>query len=212
MGASEGAMATLMADGSAKLCEQYGAEEYSMAAKKMEMPAYDARAVQGIGLNYATSNRGGCHVNGYTISSEVLGLPVQTDRTVTEGKAELVKVFQDLTAAIDALGLCLFTSFALGAADYAALYNAATNSDLTADQLLEAGERIYNLERLFNKEAGMTPDEDALPKRMTEEAIPSGPSKGMVSKMDVMLPEYYAVRGWENAFPTEETEARLHLS
>lgn len=211
IGEADGELATLMADGSAKLCEKYGAEEYSMASKKMEMPAYDPRAVQGIGLNYATSNRGGCHVNGYTISPEVLGLPVQADRTVTEGKAELVKVFQDLTAAIDSLGLCLFTSFALGAPDYAALYNAATNSSITGDELIKAGERIYNLERMFNQEAGMASGEDSLPKRMTEEPIANGPSEGMVSKMDVMLPKYYEVRGWNEGFPTEETLERLDL-
>ncbi len=210
-GKADGELATLMADGSDKLCEKYNAKEYSMASKKLELPAYDARAIQGIGLNYATSNRGGCHVRGYTVSPEVMGLPEQHDRTTTEGKPELVKVFQDLTAAIDSLGVCLFTSFALGAPEYAALYNAATNSNLTPDELVEAGERIYNLERLFNKEAGMTADEDALPKRLTDEPIPSGPSKGMVSKLDEMLPKYYEVRGWKDAFPTDETIKKLGL-
>lgn len=211
MGESDGELASLMADGSAKLTDKYGGSEYCMSVKKMEMPAYDARAVQGIGLNYATSNRGGCHVNGYTISPEVLGLPELADRTVSEGKADLVKVFQDLTAAIDSLGLCLFTSFALGAPEYAALYNAATNSDLAPEELVEAGERIYNLERMFNQEAGMDSGEDTLPKRMKEEPIPAGPSKGMVSKLDEMLPEYYEKRGWDAGFPTEETKKRLEI-
>lgn len=211
MGKAQGELATLMADGSYLLCEKYGAPEYSIASKKQELPAYDGRAIQGIGLNYATSNRGGCHVRGYTISPEVLGIPEQYDRTTVEGKAGLVKVFQDLTSVIDSLGLCLFTSFALGAPEYTALYNAATGFDMSVDEVMEAGERIYNLERQFNKEAGMTPEEDTLPKRLLKEPILNGPSEGMVCKLDEMLPEYYEVRGWVDAFPTEETLERLGL-
>jgi aldehyde:ferredoxin oxidoreductase len=77
---------------------------------------------------------------------------------------------------------------------------------------LEVGERIYNIERMFNKAAGMKPEDDRLPKRLTEEAISSGPSEGQVSQIEITLPEYYAVRGWENAFPTQETIERLGLA
>lgn len=211
MGSCSNPLAKEMAQGSARLCEKYGAPEVSMSSKKMEMPAYDARAVQGIGLNYATSNRGACHVRGYTISSEILGIPEQQDRTSTKGKPETVINFQNLTAAIDSLGVCLFTSFALGAPEYTALYNAATGSELSVEDMLENGERIYNLERLFDKEAGMTAEDDTLPKRMTETPISNGPSKGMVSKLDEMLPEYYELRGWDGAFPSEETIDRLEI-
>lgn len=212
MGEGEGELAKLMAAGSADLTEHYGHPEFSMASKKLELPAYDGRAIQGIGLNYATSNRGGCHVRGYTISPEILGLPGLAERTEIEGKGLLVKTFQDLTAAIDSLGLCLFTSFALGADEYTALYNAATGSDLTPADLLQAGERIYNLERLFNKEAGMEANEDSLPKRLTEEPITNGPSQGMVSRLDEMLGDYYKERGWEEAFPSEERLEELGLN
>lgn len=211
MGKPESELAKLMASGSAVLCEHYGAPEVSMASKKQELPAYDARAVQGIGLNYATSNRGGCHVRGYTIASEVLGLPVQTDRTETAGKGALVKTFQDLIAVIDSLGLCIFTSFALGADEYAALYSAATGFDVNGEEILEIGERIYNLERLFNKDAGMEAASDTLPDRLLNDPIPAGPSKGMVSKLDEMLPDYYELRGWKDAFPTDETIKKLGL-
>ena len=101
--------------------------------------------------------------------------------------------------------------FRIGAPDYAALLNAGTGTEYTADSLLEVGERIYNLERLFNKAAGMRPEDDRLPKRLTEEPIKNGPSKGQVSQIKVTLPQYYEVRGWENAFPTEETLKRLGL-
>ncbi|MDL2211935.1 aldehyde ferredoxin oxidoreductase family protein [Erysipelotrichaceae bacterium OttesenSCG-928-M19] len=206
-------LAKLLAQGSYRLCEHYGVPEYSMSVKKLEIPAYDARGIQGIGLNYATSNRGGCHVRGYTISPEILGAPVQVDRLVTDGKAELVKTFQDLTAAIDSLGLCLFTSFALGADEYAAIYSAATGQKITGAELLEMGDRIYNLERLFNQRAGMTPEEDTLPERLLKDAIKmeNEASGGMVSRLDIMLPEYYQARGWVSGFPTEDTLKRLGI-
>jgi len=212
MGYGETALGRLMAKGSYRLCEHYGHPEYSMSVKKQEMPAYDARGIQGIGLNYATSNRGGCHVRGYTISPEVLGLPEQLDREATEGKAAWVKTFQDLTAVIDSAGMCLFSSFALGAQQYADLINAATGTDYDMAAILEVGERIYNVERMFNKAAGMKPEDDRLPKRLTEEPIKDGPSKGGVSQIKVTLPQYYEVRGWENAFPKKETLERLGLS
>ncbi len=212
IGYGETALGKRMAEGSYRLCEHYGHPELSMSVKKQEMPAYDARGIQGIGLNYATSNRGGCHVRGYTISPEVLGVPEQLDRNATEGKATWVKTFQDLTAVIDSAGMCLFSSFALGAPQYADLLNAATGTAYDAASVLEAGERIYNIERLFNRDAGMKPEDDRLPKRLTTEPIPSGPSKGSVSQIAVTLPQYYEVRGWENAFPTQDTLVRLGLA
>lgn len=211
IGESEIPLAKRMAEGSYRLCEYYGHPEFSMSVKKQEMPAYDARAIQGIGITYATSNRGGCHVRGYMISPEILGLPQQLDRTAVEGKALWAKIFQDLTAVIDSMGMCLFTSFALGAPEYAKLLNAGTGTNYTAEELLEVGERIYNIERMFNKAAGMKPEDDMLPKRLTEEPISNGPSEGQVSQIAITLPEYYKVRGWENAFPTQETLDRLGL-
>lgn len=212
MGRGETTLGRKMAAGSYRLCESFGHPEFSMSVKKQEMPAYDARGIQGIGLNYATSNRGGCHVRGYTISPEVLGAPEQLDRNATEGKATWVKTFQDLTAVIDSVGLCLFTSFALGAPQYADLLNAATGTEYDAAGVLEVGERIYNLERLFNKAAGMKAEDDKLPKRLLNEPIKDGPSKGSVNKLGITLPQYYEVRGWENAFPMEETLVRLGLA
>ena len=211
MGTGKNALAKLMADGSYRLCEHYGVPELSMSVKKQEIPAYDARAIQGIGITYATSNRGGCHVRGYLISPEVLGLPEQLDRTTAEGKAEWAKIFQDLTAVIDAMGMCLFSSFALGAPEYAALLNAGTGTNYDVAGLLEAGDRIYNLERMFNKAAGMKPEDDRLPKRIGEEKIVNGPSEGMQSEIKLTLPQYYEARGWKEAFPTEDTLKRLGL-
>lgn len=201
----------LMSSGSARLCEHYGMPEISMSVKNQEMPAYDARGIQGIGITYATSNRGGCHVRGYMISPEVLGLPQQLDRTVTDDKAVWAKTFQDLTAVIDSMGHCLFTSFAMGAQEYTDLLNAATGTNHSVEEVLEIGDRIYNIERMFNKAAGMKPEDDRLPKRLLEEPISNGPSKGMVSQLPLTLPQYYEARGWVNAFPTDETLKKLGL-
>ena len=117
-----------------------------------------------------------------------------------------------LTAVIDSMGMCLFSSFALGAPQYAALLNAGTGTTYTPEEILEVGERIYNIERLFNKAAGMKPEDDKLPTRLIEEPISSGPSKGMTSQIQVTLPQYYEARGWENAFPTQATLERLGLA
>ena len=211
MGNPETELDWLMSSGSARLCEHYGMPEISMSVKKQEMPAYDARGIQGIGITYATSNRGGCHVRGYMISPEVLGLPQQLDRTVTDDKAAWAKTFQDLTAVIDSMGHCLFTSFAMGAQEYTDLLNAATGTNWTVEQVLEIGDRIYNIERMFNKAAGMKPEDVRLPKRLLNDPIVNGPSKGMVSQLPLTLPQYYEARGWVNAFPTDETFKKLGL-
>lgn len=201
-----------MAEGSYRLCESYGVPELSMSVKKLEIPAYDPRGIMGHGLQYATSNRGGCHVRGYMISPEILGLPEKLDRFSLEGKATWVKIFQDLTATIDALGLCLFTSFAMGAQDYANLYNAVCGTEHTAESILEAGDRIYNIERVFNLQAGIDASQDTLPKRLLEEPIPEGPSKGNVHRLSELLPQYYKERGWdEKGIPTKEKLEQLGL-
>ncbi|MDF2546382.1 MAG: aldehyde ferredoxin oxidoreductase [Anaerosolibacter sp.] len=202
-----------LAEGSYRLAEMYGVPEYSMTVKKQELPAYDPRGIQGHGLQYATSNRGGCHVRGYMISPEILGLPEKLDRFTLEGKALWAKIFQDLTAAIDASGLCLFTSFAMGAQDYADMLNAAVGTDFTAQDVLDAGERIWNIEKLFNLQAGIDPSQDTLPSRLLNEGIPEGPSQGLVHRLSELLPEYYSLRGWDTqGIPTVDRLNKLQIS
>ena len=198
--------------GSKRLCEKYGRPELSMTVKSQEFPAYDPRGIQGMGLAYATSNRGACHLRGYTVASEVLGIPVKTDPLATEGKAELVKAFQDATAAVDSSGLCVFTTFAWSMENIAPQVDAACEGDWSVDKMLEVGERIWNLERDFNMRAGMTADQDTLPKRLLKDAANVGPAKGRVNDLDKMLPEYYALRGWTaDGQITPETRARFGL-
>jgi aldehyde:ferredoxin oxidoreductase len=198
--------------GSKRLTEKYGHPELSMSVKGQEFPAYDGRVIQGIGLGYATSNRGACHLRGYTIASEVLGIPVKTEPTDTEGKPELLKAFQDATAAFDAAGICIFTSFAWTLNDVAPQVQAACGDEFTVENLTLIGERIWNMEKDFNLRAGFTRKDDALPKRLMTEAAKTGPAKGMVSGLEKMLPIYYQVRGWdEEGRIKPETRKRLGL-
>jgi len=198
--------------GSRRLCTKYGRPELSMSVKGLEFPAYDGRGLQGMALEYATSNRGACHVRGYMVSPEVLGIPVKMDPEATEGKAPMLKAFQDLTAVVDSAGICLFTTFAWGGPDIQAQIQAACEGDWSLDNLLLMGERIWNLEREFNLGAGLTAKDDNLPPRMLNEPAKTGPHKGKVAELGKMLPEYYQVRGWTpEGVPTPETRVRLSL-
>ena len=198
--------------GSKRLCAKYGHPELSMSVKGQEFPAYDARGIQGMGLTYATSNRGACHLRSYTVASEVLGIPIKTDPLVAEGKPELVMAFQDATAAFDSAGICIFTSFAWGLADVAPQVAAACGPEFTLENLSLIGERIWNMERDFNNRAGFTAKDDNLPPRLLNEAAKTGPAKGLTSKLPEMLPKYYQVRGWNaDGTLTAATRAKLGL-
>ena len=198
--------------GSKRLCEKYGHPELSMSVKGQEFPAYDSRAIQGMGLTYATSNRGACHLRSYTVASEVLGIPVKTDPLTTDGKPALVKAFQDGTSVVDSSGLCVFTTFAWTLADIQPQLQAACEGDWSLDKLNLMGERIWNMERQFNNAAGFTAKDDSLPPRLLNEPAKTGPAKGLVNGLVKMLPEYYEVRGWTpDGVPTPETLTRLGL-
>jgi aldehyde:ferredoxin oxidoreductase len=192
--------------GSRLLCEKYGRPDLSMAVKGQEFAAYDGRAMQGMGLAYATSNRGACHLR---------ASPYEDDFRTTEiaGKAKVVKDSQDFIAAIDSTGLCIFTyNSGINQEHFARLIEAACGGGWTAQRLRETGERIWNLERQFNLAAGLSMRDDTLPPRILQEPAPSGTAKGMVAKLPQMLPEYYKLRGWTaDGRPTEETLSRLGI-
>ena len=198
--------------GSKRLCEKYGHPELSMSVKGQEFPAYDPRGVQGMGLAYATSNRGACHLRGYTVSAEIFGIPEKLDPLTTEGKAGVVKGSQDVTAAVDSSGLCVFSTFGWTLEDIAPQIDAACEGDWSVDRLIETGERIWNLERKFNIDAGVTGEQDTLPKRLLKEAAKTGPATGLVSGLKEMLPEYYEMRGWsEKGVPNPGTLSKLGI-
>ena len=201
-----------LAEGSFRFATKYGHPEFSMSSKKQELPAYDPRGIQGYGLAAATSVRGGDHVYAYLISPEILGAPKKIDPYLIEGKPQLVKTFQDLTAAIDATGMCLFTSFALGAEDYADLITAATGMKIDAGELLKIGERIWNLQKLYNVKRGFSRKDDTLPERLLTEPLKEGAPAGQVSRVPEMLDEYYTLRGWDaEGIPKKEKLRELGL-
>jgi aldehyde:ferredoxin oxidoreductase len=192
--------------GSKRLAAKYGHPELSMAVKGQEFAAYDGRAMQGMGLGYATSNRGACHLRANPYASDFT-------TTETKDKPEVVRTSQDLIAAIDSTGLCLFTLHSGATPEhYVAQVAGACGGDWDVARFVKTGERIWNLERQFNLAAGLTVKDDTLPKRILEEPAPSGVAKGLVSGLPTMLPEYYRQRGWtEDGRPTPETLHRLGL-
>ena len=193
--------------GSRLLCEKYGRPELSMAVKGQEFAAYDGRGMQGMGLAYATSNRGACHLRANPYSHDF-------GSTEIAGKAKVVKESQDFIAAIDSTGLCTFTSHS-GVTNelYASQVDAAVGGGWTVERMRETGERIWNLERQFNLAAGLTKQDDTLPKRLLTEPAPSGTAKGLVARSPEMLPEYYELRGWTaEGVPTADTLVRLGLA
>jgi aldehyde:ferredoxin oxidoreductase len=186
-----------LADGSLRLATKYGRPDLSMSVKGMEMPAYDPRGMQGQGLLYATSNRGGCHMRGNMLGLEVLGLPKLIDRFQVQGKSSYVILHQNVAAAIDSLVVCKFTNMAASEEYFARVLAAVSGMDFSTGELIRVGERVYNLERLYNNRQGFTRADDTLPPRLLNEPSPDGPSKGWVSHLEPMLEEYYRSRGWD---------------
>ncbi|GJL82201.1 MAG: aldehyde ferredoxin oxidoreductase [marine bacterium B5-7] len=194
-----------LALGSKRLCEKYGHPELAMVVKGQEFAGYDSRALQGMGLGYATGNRGACHLRHDTFAEDM-------EDVSGKGKAQPCKDSQDNVAAIDSVGICLFTASAWDLGDLADQMDAACEGTWTAERLREAGERIWNLERLFNMKAGLTAADDTLPPRMLKDPAPTGMAKGKVNELDVMLPEYYALREWSvDGVPTRALLQRLDL-
>ena len=187
-----------------KLGSMHIAKKYDKGGKRtdikgLELPGYDPRGLYGQALSYATSNRGGCHLRAYMVAPEIIGKPKLIHRLNPEGKAGLVVIFQNLSASIDSLILCKFTSFAMSEVEYAKLLSAATGVNFRSEDILRIGERIYNLERLFNIRAGFTGKDDTLP-----EKIFTGKNALSREVFDEMLQQYYEFRGWRDGVPTEE--------
>ena len=192
--------------GSRLMCEKYGHPELSMAVKGQEFAGYDSRALQGMGLGYATSNRGACHLKHDVFAEDM-------EDQSGKGKAAPTKESQDRVAMMDSTGLCLFVTAAWGVEEFCKQIDAACEGDWTEERLLESGERTWNLERLWNLKAGLTKADDSLPKRLLNEGHKEGPSQGVTVDLDAMLPIYYDERGWdEEGIPSAEKLAELGLA
>jgi aldehyde:ferredoxin oxidoreductase len=201
-----------LAEGSKRLSARYGMPETSMQVKGLEFPAYDPRGMQGQGLLYATSNRGACHLRGNMLGPELLGAPKMLDRHAPSGKAGILIVMQHTNAVIDSIGMCKFVNFAIGDDFFARLMTAVTGHEYEVQDLQFTGERIWNLERLYNLRAGFTRKDDTLPPRFLNEPLKEGGSAGQVVHLEEMLTEYYRFRGWnQEGIPTPKKLAALGL-
>ena len=194
-----------------------GSRRYAMHVKGLEMPMHDPRAFKGMGLQYATSNRGACHMQGFVLRIEQgermvdLKIYERVDRFETRGKGRIVAIMQDWHEVLDSMILCKFLSVSPG--HVASLYTLVTGITLRLPEMLEAGERIYNLKRLFNVRCGITRKDDTLPERFLKEPLPDGGAEGQTVNLEEMLKEYYEYRGWdENGAPTIETLRRLGIT
>jgi aldehyde:ferredoxin oxidoreductase len=210
-----------LAEGSYRLAERCGHPELAMVSKRLELPGYDPRGLQGMGLNYATSPIGGSHCRAHMAYCEMVGIPKLIDSHEWKGKARIVKIWQDVYSVIDSAGLCIFFTvrnllrpeleiFPDGILEY---LNAVTGAGYTMDELLKAGERILNAERMFLVKAGFSRKDDSLPHRLIHEGFLEGPAKGRVVHLEEMLEEYYKERGWDReGIPTEAKLQELGLN
>lgn len=190
-----------------------GAEQFAMHCKGLEWPAYDPRGAKAMAISYATSPRGACHERGL-IRRETFGAPPAIDRFAVEGKGLVAKEAQDHTTIEDALGFCVLAvgNGQLKMADIALAFSAMLGSKVTVEDLFQAAERIWTVERLFNIREGFDRKDDVLPERFLKETHSIGPSAGAVVELDVLLDDYYKVRGWDqNGIPTAELLIRLGI-
>jgi aldehyde:ferredoxin oxidoreductase len=202
-----------LAEGSVRFAEKYKFPEAAMAVKHLELPAYDPRGAFGHALGYATSTRGGCHLPGYLAAMEIFAAPKKIARNTTGGKADLLVLKQHQKAIEDSLVVCTFAGWAVGFDFYTRFITSITGVDFNIPRLMQIGERIYNLEKLFNLREGISPDEDTLPKRFLEEKLPDGFSKDMVIPLKGMLEDYYNVRKWDKkGIPTKKKLEELGIT
>lgn len=199
-----------LADGVAAVAEKYGGEDFAMHVKKLEIPGYEPRGSFGMGLAYGTADRGACHLRAWPPPLEAFG---DMDPFTSEGKAEMVVEMQDDNAVKFSAIFCDF--WALSTERMAEVLSLFIGREITADELTEIGERVYNLSRLFNEREGFDRKDDYLPKRIYNDKLLSGKTEGKLMPLEEyekMLSEYYKIRGWdEDGKITEAKKKELGL-
>ena len=202
-----------ISEGASRLAKKYNSNDSAIHVKNLELPAYDPRGAIGHALGYATSNRGGCHLTGYLASLEIFAAPKKIDRFTTGGKPDLLALKQNQKAIEDSLVVCVFAGWALGLDYYARFMKAITGTNYDVIKLTRIGERIYNLERLFNLREGFSSKDDTLPSRFLNQPLKEGPSKDHIVPLINMLKQFYYVRGWdENGIPRQKKLKELNIS
>jgi aldehyde:ferredoxin oxidoreductase len=181
--------------GSLNLAEKYGGVEYAMQNKGQELPGYDPRGSWGMGLGYVTAPRGGCHMSCYPIAEEAWGT---IDPFTFEGKGKLVAEMQNAQFAKFSMGVCDF--WPISSETLGKLYEVTYGGSWPVEKVDRVGERIFNLQRMFNVMAGFTRKQDYLPDRFYEETLQEGPPKDKAmtrAAFEEALDDYYAIRGWD---------------
>jgi aldehyde:ferredoxin oxidoreductase len=197
-----------------------GSEHFAMQVKGLELPAYDCRATKMTGLGYVTANRGGDHITAYVQGPTFLDIPfliveqstIEDPRKENPAEAKVVKDLEDALTVFDAVGACKFMGMALMAEDVVPVIAQATGWDFSVEEFRTAGERNFNLARVFNCREGVTRKDDTLPGRLLKEPMKDGPAAGLVVDLEPLLDAYYKYRGWdEQGRPTLKTLQRLDL-
>jgi len=212
-------LGSLLAEGVKRASEKIskGSEKFAMHVKGLEMPMHDPRAFKGMGLQYAVSNRGACHLQGMVLRIEQgerltdLKIYERLDRFEVKGKGRILAIMQNWHEVLESLIICKFLGIPPG--HIPGLYTLVTGMPTSLESLLEAGERIYTLKRMFNVKCGITRKDDVLPYRIMYEGLKEGGTLGNTispEELKAMLDEYYSVRGWdENGIPRGEVLKRL---
>jgi aldehyde:ferredoxin oxidoreductase len=211
-----------MAEGTMRMAENFGkgSDHFAMHVKGLELPAYDSRAAKITGLAYATANRGGDHITAWIEGPAFLAMPfmIVDDADVGDAQKEIpeksviLKDFEDAFQIFDAVGACKFMGIVMTADDWAVLLSNLMGIEFSATDFRKTGERIYNLERVYNIREGATREDDTLPPRLLKDPLPEGPAKGLVVNLEPMLASYYEFRGWDKeGKPTKEKLTELGL-
>jgi len=218
--ASRKGFGAILAEGSRGAADMIGRESsrFTVQVKNLDLPGHDPRCFNGLGLGYATSNRGACHTNSFAYiymgrtSDASLNILKPFDRLGTEGAGKLVAAAQNLMALCDSLNICKFTAFGLQADDLHRWLNWVTGWNIQFDEFLRIGERIYNLKRLYNVKCGIDRKDDTLPERILNLKREGLHAPERSPDLEKMLDDYYRVRGWdENGIPRKEKISDLGL-
>lgn len=212
-----------LGEGVKSLSNQLGGKssEYALHTKSLEYPMHDPRAYTGMALSYATANRGACHLESLSYMIES-GIPApefgyddlhKPNPHSSDGKAKLVVKLQDYMNVLNALGLCKFLlSGRIGPTIVSEWINKVTGWDLNQTELMQIGQRLHNLKRLYNVKLGITRQDDTLPSRLLNLARTDGLAAGVLPDIDSMLSEYYQIRGWDDkGIPKKEKIKELEI-
>jgi len=220
IGNSEG-IGKFLGKGVKKIADEIGgkAQDFAIHTKGLEFPAHDPRAYNSLAVGYATSNRGACHLQGAsyffekTVIMPEIGYKEPQDRFGIKGKGRLNYYSQNIMCIMDSLKLCKFLLFGgVNLTDMAQWIRQVTGWDFTIEELLQTGERIFNLKRIYNVRCGISRKDDTIPVRILTQPRRDKGAETNLPPLEKMLDEYYKIRGWtDEGIPKKATLKRLGL-